>query len=70
MLQRTSDARFIICDLSGASGNGIKVNGSRVAQAALADGDRIEVGAVVLGFETRRRDGGLATCGGGRLKAI
>jgi hypothetical protein len=53
VLQRTSDARFIICDLSGASGNGIKVNGSRVAQAALADGDRIEVGAVVLDFETQ-----------------
>jgi pSer/pThr/pTyr-binding forkhead associated (FHA) protein len=53
VLQRTSDARFIICDLSGASGNGIKVNGSRVAQAALADGDRIEVGSVVLDFETQ-----------------
>jgi hypothetical protein len=51
-LQRTSDARFIICDLVGERQR-IKVNGSRVAQAALADGDRIEVGSVVLDFETQ-----------------
>jgi FHA domain len=53
VLHRTPDAHFMICDLSGARGNGLKVNGERVNQVALMDGDRIEVGRMVLMFETK-----------------
>lgn len=53
VVHRTPEASFLITDLSGAGGNGIKVNGARVRQALLSDGDRIEVGAVVMCFEAR-----------------
>ena len=44
VIHRTEDARFVITDLSGEDGNGVRVNGARLAQAALADGDLIELG--------------------------
>ena len=46
----TPETDFVITDLSGESGNGVLINGSRVAQAALANGDVIELGAVKLKF--------------------
>lgn len=53
VVHHADDERFIIKDLSGREGNGVKVNGQRVAEAALASGDVIEVGTVVLRFEAR-----------------
>ncbi len=41
---------FMIQDLD--SQNGTFVNGTRIAERALADGDRIEVGAAILVFRT------------------
>jgi hypothetical protein len=53
VLHRTPESRFIIRDLSGRDGSGIKVNGARVSEMALMDGDRIELGAVVILFEAQ-----------------
>ena len=53
ILHRTPEAHFIIRDLSGPRGNGVKVNGQRVSQRSLEDGDRIEIGAVRLRFEAQ-----------------
>ncbi len=53
VINRSEDARIVIRDLSGAAGNGVKINGARVVQAALRDGDRIEIGKVVLMYEGR-----------------
>lgn len=39
---------LMIADLSGPEGNGLKVNGERVAQALLKPGDRLELGRVQL----------------------
>lgn len=51
LVHRNSDAQFLIQDLSGHDGNGVKLNGRRIERAMLADGDRIEIGAVTLLFE-------------------
>jgi hypothetical protein len=51
VLQRTPEAQFLLRDLSGDSGNGVTVNGKRVRQAALKNGDTIGIGVVVLKFE-------------------
>ncbi len=51
LLVRNSEAQFVLRDVSGKGGNGMKVNGHRVEQIMLADGDRIEIGRVVLKFE-------------------
>jgi FHA domain len=53
LLHRASDTLYYVRDLSGEAGNGIKVNGRRVMEQALMDGDRIEVGAVAVRFEAR-----------------
>ena len=53
VLHRTPEAHFIIRDLSGPRGNGVKVNGQRVSQRSLEDGDRIEIGAVQIRFEAQ-----------------
>ncbi len=53
LLHRASNAIFYVRDLSGDNGNGIKVNGRRVREVALTDGDRIEVGAIAFRFEAR-----------------
>lgn len=53
VLQRTPEAQFVIRDLSGDDGNGVTVNGTRVRQAALNDGDTIGIGLVMLRFESR-----------------
>lgn len=52
VLQRTCEAQFVVRDLSGSKGNGVTVNGERVRQAALNNGDTIGIGVVVLRFET------------------
>lgn len=53
LINRSQDARIMIRDLSGEVGNGVRINGARVVQAVLNDGDRIEIGRAVLVFEGR-----------------
>lgn len=52
-IHRTDDAAFVITDLSSADGNGILVNGLRVHEIPLNDGDRIELGQTKLTFASR-----------------
>lgn len=54
LLHRSPDGDFLIRDLSGDAGNGVYVNGSRVAQTALRPGDLVELGAVRLRFQQQR----------------
>lgn len=51
VIQRTAEEGFVITDVSGKEGNGVRINGARTAQAQLADGDVIELGRVKLKFE-------------------
>ena len=52
VIERTPEEAFVITDLSGKDGNGVRVNGARTAQARLADGDVIELGRMKLKFES------------------
>lgn len=52
VIERTSDTAFVITDLSGKDGNGVRVNGERQSQAQLVDGDVIELGRMRLKFES------------------
>jgi FHA domain len=52
VIQRTPEEEFVITDLSGKDGNGVRVNGARTAQARLVDGDVIELGRIKLKFES------------------
>ena len=54
LVQRSSDGEFLIRDLSGAAGNGVYVNGSRIELAPLHSGDLVELGAVRLRFQQAR----------------
>ena len=51
VIEQTPDEAFVITDLSGAAGNGVRINGERLAQAQLADGDIIEIGRTRMKFE-------------------
>jgi hypothetical protein len=51
VIQRTDEEGFVITDVSGKEGNGIRINGARQAQAQLVDGDLIELGRAKLKFE-------------------
>ncbi len=53
-IDRCSDSGIAISDLSSEHGNGVVVNGKRVARAQLSDGDRIGLGAVTLLFRMKR----------------
>jgi FHA domain len=50
LIQRTSDAEFVVVDVSGVRGNGVAVNGRRLARARLRDGDLIEIGTARVRF--------------------
>ena len=50
LIQRTSDAEFVVVDVSGVRGNGVAVNGRRLARARLRDGDLIELGTSRVRF--------------------
>lgn len=50
VIQRTEDAGFVITDLSGQEGNGVRVNGTRRASSLLANGDVIELGKARITF--------------------
>lgn len=52
LIQRTLEADFVITDLSGEKGNGVRVNGERTERARLSDGDVIELGRAKLKFES------------------
>jgi len=51
VIERTPDEAFVITDVSGKNGNGVRINGERTARAQLADGDMIELGRAKLRFE-------------------
>jgi pSer/pThr/pTyr-binding forkhead associated (FHA) protein len=52
VIERTAEESFVITDISGKEGNGIRINGERTAQARLVDGDVIELGRARLKFES------------------
>jgi hypothetical protein len=52
VIEQTADEEFVITDVSGTDGNGVRVNGERLARAQLADGDIIELGRTRLKFES------------------
>jgi hypothetical protein len=52
VIEQTPDEEFVITDLSGTDGNGLRVNGERLARAQLADGDIIELGRTRMKFES------------------
>jgi pSer/pThr/pTyr-binding forkhead associated (FHA) protein len=52
VIERTPEEAFVIIDISGKDGNGVRINGARTAQAQLADGDVIELGRAKMKFET------------------
>jgi FHA domain len=54
IIQRTTDALFLIKDLGGPGGNGVFVNDERVTEAHLLDADRISLGTANLVFHARR----------------
>ncbi len=53
VIRRTTEGEVVITDLSGEEGNGVLVNGTRVEEARLAQGDAIHVGEVKLRFDAR-----------------
>ena len=52
VIQRTPEEAFVITDVSGKAGNGVRVNGERLEHAMLSDGDVIELGRARLKFES------------------
>lgn len=50
LIRRSYEEGYEIADLSDATGNGVIVNGRRVSNAPLADGDEIRLGAARLRF--------------------
>jgi hypothetical protein len=51
VIRKTSDCEFVVTDVSGRTGSGVHVNGTRLAETRLADGDIIEIGVKRLRFE-------------------
>jgi hypothetical protein len=52
VIEHTPEEEFVITDLSGKEGNGLRINGERLAKAQLVDGDVIELGRTRLKFES------------------
>jgi pSer/pThr/pTyr-binding forkhead associated (FHA) protein len=52
VIERTSGDEFVITDLTGKEGNGVRINGERHERAHLVDGDVIELGRTRLKFES------------------
>ncbi len=50
LIRRTSDRGFVIIDVSAGDGAGVAVNGRRLRQGRLRDGDRIDLGAQCVVF--------------------
>lgn len=51
VIERTPEEAFLIVDLSGKDGDGVRVNGQPTERMQLADGDVIELGRARLRFE-------------------
>jgi FHA domain len=51
VIRKTSDCEFVVTDVSGRTGSGVQINGTRLAETRLADGDIIEIGVKRLRFE-------------------
>ena len=51
VIERTPEEEFIITDVSGSQGNGVRINGTRTERARLENGDVIELGRAKLRFE-------------------
>ena len=52
VIERTAGEEFVITDLSGKEGNGVRINGERLSRAQLNDGDVIELGRTRMKFES------------------
>jgi hypothetical protein len=52
IVHRTAEGTYMITDLSGGTGNGVAVNGERVAQGQLEHGAVVDLGAARLTFES------------------
>lgn len=57
LIRRTSDAEFVIVDVSASAGGGLMVNGRRLASCRLRNGDRIDLGAATLTFHRKKPAG-------------
>jgi hypothetical protein len=53
VVRRTTDGEVVVTDLSGADGNGVLINGTRVGEGRLTKGDVIGIGEVKLRFDAR-----------------
>ncbi|MBO0764974.1 MAG: FHA domain-containing protein [Hyphomicrobiaceae bacterium] len=51
VIERTPEKAFVIADVSGKDGSGVRVNGAPTTRTQLADGDVIELGRAKLRFE-------------------
>ncbi len=54
VIERTPEAEFVIVDVGGADGNGVRVNGTRIDRARLRGGEMLEIGRVQLWFQLVR----------------
>ncbi len=52
VIHQTADTGFVITDMSGDDGNGVLVNGERLRQSRLYNGDLIVLGEARLTFES------------------
>ncbi|MEO1281254.1 MAG: FHA domain-containing protein [Pseudomonadota bacterium] len=50
VIRRTRDAGYVLVDLSGTGGNGVHLNGERILDGQLRDGDQIVLGTARLKF--------------------
>jgi len=50
VIERQSERGFSITDVSGAEGNGVRINGAWCSAALLADGDLLELGNARMRF--------------------
>ncbi|MFA5900945.1 MAG: FHA domain-containing protein [Hyphomicrobium sp.] len=53
VVRRTTDGNVIVTDLSGPDGNGVLINGTRIAEGRLKPGDVISIGEVKMNFGAR-----------------
>ena len=52
VIECSRDDGFVITDVSGPEGNGVRINGQRLIKSSLADGDVVEIGRARLRFAT------------------
>lgn len=53
VIKRSVDAGYVISDISTSDGNGVFINGKRMREARLEDGDEINLGAARLVFKSQ-----------------